>query len=188
AYLYIPTLRDLAQAEHWYRRSLGMCEEHQRQGQARCLGQLGSVAYEHFLEAYNDEQSEEVLLRHLNDALQLYNQALELTPADAVIELSIAHNQLGIIYSQAGDLGRALSHYRESIRYKEISDNLFGAAQTRYNVAILLVGADRFADAWEYAYAALRNYETYGDRAAEQIQRTRELIAKIEQLIQEQGG
>ena len=48
------------------------------------------------------------------------------------------------------------------------------------NVALALVRAGRLADAREYAHAALRNYQTYGDRAAADIQETQELIAEIE--------
>jgi len=52
----------------------------------------------------------------------------------------------------------------------------------------MLAQTGRLADAREYAYAALRNYETYGGRAAEEIQRMRELIELIEQDMQAQGG
>ena len=134
------------------------------------------------------KQPETEIFGHLNTALQFFRQALELTPSNAVLDLSIGHNLLGVVYSDAGDLGRAMQHYRESIRYKEIGGDIFGAGETRCNVAGMLARAGRLADAREYAYAALRNYETYGDRAAEEIQRTREVIAVIEQLIKEQGG
>ncbi len=45
--------------------------------------------------------------------------------------------------------------------------------------------AGRLTDAREYAYAALRNYQTYGDRAAAETQRTQGLIAEIEQDLLE---
>jgi tetratricopeptide (TPR) repeat protein len=188
AYLAIPALRDLAQAEHWYRYGLGVCEQHQLLDRAKLMAQLGQVASERFLEALKSEESDEKLIHHLNDALQFSSQGLELTPIDAVSELSLIHNQLGVINMRAGDFGRAMLHYREAIRYKEIRGDIFGAALTRYNVAILLAREGRLMDAREYAYAALRNFETYGDRAAEEIQATRELIADIEQLMQAQGG
>jgi tetratricopeptide (TPR) repeat protein len=98
--------------------------------------------------------------------------------------LAVAHNQLGIIYDDAGDLDRALQHYRECIRYDEAAGNLYGAAQTRFNVAIALAQAGRLADAREYAHAALRNYQTYGDRAAADIQKTQGLIAQIEREME----
>jgi tetratricopeptide (TPR) repeat protein len=188
AYLQIPSLRDLAQAEHWYRRSLELRDERDRQGQAKCLSQLGHVAYERFKEARAANQPEAELLHQLNAALQFYGRALDFDPPDALNDLATDHNQLGNIYFDAGDLDRALSRWRDSIRYEEMQGNLYGAAQTRYNVAIALARARRLADAGEYAFAALRNYETFGDRAAAEIQTTQELIAEIEQDLQAQGG
>jgi tetratricopeptide (TPR) repeat protein len=99
----------------------------------------------------------------------------------------VTHNQLGAIYYDAGDLDRALSHYRDSIRYNEVAGNLYSAALTRYNVALVLIRSGRFVDALDYANAALHNYETYGEGAAEKIQKTRNLIAQIEKALQAQG-
>ncbi|MGH7596977.1 MAG: hypothetical protein ACREOI_11535 [bacterium] len=47
------------------------------------------------------------------------------------------------------------------------------------------MNAGRLSDAREYARAALRNFETYGQAAAEMIQRTQQLLAEIEQAIVE---
>jgi tetratricopeptide (TPR) repeat protein len=178
AYLILPALRDLAQAERWYKRALELFEHAPRQ--AHCLGQLGNVAHERFKEAQAAKRPEEELLQHINDALRFYHQALDLLPPDAVDDLAVTHNLLGNIYSNAGDLDRALPHYRESIRYREMQGNLYGAAQTRFNVALVLAEAGRLSDAREYAHAALRNFQTYGDRAADKIEKTQGLIAKIE--------
>jgi tetratricopeptide (TPR) repeat protein len=93
--------------------------------------------------------------------------------------LAVAHNQLGLTYRNAGQLDRALPHYRESIRYEESAGNLYGAAQTRYNVALALVNARRFADARDYAHAALRNFRDCAG-AQQDIQDTLDLIARID--------
>jgi tetratricopeptide (TPR) repeat protein len=100
-----------------------------------------------------------------------------------VDDLAVAHNALGNIYGDAGDLDRALPHYREAIRHQEAAGALYNAASTRFNVAVTLAQAGRLAEAREYAYAALRNFQTYGDRAADEIQETQELIAQIEQAM-----
>ena len=44
AYDRVPALRDLDQAEQWYRRFLELLEEHDTLGRARGTGQLGNVA------------------------------------------------------------------------------------------------------------------------------------------------
>jgi tetratricopeptide (TPR) repeat protein len=179
AYKDIPALRDLVQAERWYQRSLELFDERDSR-RAQCLGQLGLVAYERFKEARAANKPEEELLKHINAALQFYQQALALLPPNAVNDLAVTHNQLGVIYKNAGDLDRALPHWREAIRYFEAAGDLYKAAGTRRNVAIALANAGRLADARDYAYAALRNYETYGERAAEEIRETRGLIEGIE--------
>ena len=79
-----------------------------------------------------------------------------------------------------GQLDRALQHYHETIRIAESAGDLFDAASTRYNVALTLGSVGRFADARDYALAALRNFQTYGASAQEQVQDTLDLIARID--------
>ncbi len=65
-------------------------------------------------------------------------------------------------------------------RCEEQQGNVYGASQTRFNVALALLQSGRPRDALEYARAALRGYESYGESAAEMIQQTRQLIGRIE--------
>jgi hypothetical protein len=58
--------------------------------------------------------------------------------------------------------------------------NTYGAAQTRANVARALAQRGRFADAKDYAVAALRGYEAYGEGAKEEVLKTLKLIAMID--------
>ena len=51
AYMFIPALRDLGQAEHWYQHSLTQTAESDTLGRAKTLGSLGNLAYEQFDEA-----------------------------------------------------------------------------------------------------------------------------------------
>ena len=95
----------------------------------------------------------------------------------------MTHNQLGAIYGAAGDTDRAVVHYREAIRYQEQQANVFGASQARFNVAIDFANSGRPQDALEYARAALRGYESYGESAADKIQKTRQSIEMIRQQL-----
>jgi len=180
AYLLLPTLRDLERAEAWYRRTLELTPAGDHLGRARCFGQLGCVAWERFKEARQEGAPEERLLGHLNQAARLYHQALDLLPPDAVNDLAMTYLQLGNIYGDAGDLKRSLHHYREAMRYFEAADDHYHAAVARRNVAAFFTRAGRFADALDYARAARRGFETFGPRAAEDIQNTQRLIAQIE--------
>ncbi len=181
AYKDLSAIRDLDKAEHWYRRGLELTAEQDRMGRGRCLGQLGSVAIERFQEARSCKSGEDELLRRLNEAVGFYHQALEFFPADAVDDLAVTHGELGNIYQSAGDLDRALPHYRDAIRYREKQGNVYDASGTRFNVAVGLEGAGRLQDALAYARAALRGFESYGESAGEMIQRARQLVEEIEE-------
>ncbi len=179
AYVNIPSLRDLDQAEHWYRRDLELMDEQDLLGRARTVGQLGRVAYGRLVDARAAGQPESVLLRHLNDAATAYRDALGLLPADAKPELATVHHQLGVIYTLAGEYDTALNHYQQSIRLEEASGNRYGAGQTRHTVAILFARAGRTSDALLYAQAALADYAPYGAGAAAAVEEVHQLIARL---------
>jgi len=178
----VPALRDLAQAEQCYRRALELTLESDRLGRGKMLGQLGYVVWERFKEARQAGQPKVVLLEHLNAALQAYEKTLQMFPTDAVDDLAITHNQLGLIYNDAGQTDQAVAHYREAIRYDEQAGNLYGAALTRKNIAIAYAKAGRLDDALLFARAALRNFEQFGSAAAAEAERARQTMAWIEGL------
>lgn len=183
AYRTIAPIRDLRRAEHWYRASSESFKGRDTQNYAICLGELGNIALERFKDAERGNAGQQELVCHLNAALQLHKQKLEMLPPDMLRERATAYNQLGTIYAEVGDIDRALSHWRESIRLDETQGDLYSAGKTRQNVAIALARSGRLADAREYALAALRNYETYGAGATDKVQKTQQLLARIEQAI-----
>jgi tetratricopeptide (TPR) repeat protein len=184
----MPSLQNLDEAERWYRRSLELRPAGDQMGRAKSLAQTGSVDYQRFLDAKKVSRPAAELMAHLKSSLQRYLQALDLQPADAIHDLAAIHHQIGNIYRNAGDLERTLDHYRKSIGYEESTGNLFGSAQSRLAIAVALAEGGRFADAREYALAALRNYQTYGASAADQVQKTLTLIAIIEKAIKPESG
>ncbi len=188
AYTQIPTIRNLEKAEQWYQRSLELRDRQDRLGRSKCLTELGRVAHERFQQAQTTREPEEELRQHLNEALHCSAQALNLLPQNAVKDLAVAHNQIGNICRSAGDLDRAFLNYRETIRYEEAQGNLYGAANTRFNIALVLAQASRFDEALLYAQAALCNFKTFGDRAAADIQDTEQLIRLIEQSLKPREG
>ncbi len=101
AYLIIPGIRDLNQAEGWYRRSLELHGEHDRLGQGRGHSQLGNVALERFRDARNSGEPDAILLGHLNAAFGAFHEALELVSEDAVDARAVIHNWLGVIHGNA---------------------------------------------------------------------------------------
>lgn len=182
AFKNIRPLRDLDQAEQWYKYSLERYPEHDYITIARCKGQLGSVAYERFKEARDAGKDKKEVLAHLNEARNLYHEALALLPDDAVDDLGVAHTLLGNIYLDANDLQKSLDHWRKSIHYREVQGDLYGAGAARYNVAVALAGRGRFDDALDYAKAALENFQHYGQGAAQEVQKAESLIKEIRGL------
>jgi len=152
------------------------------------VGQLGLVAYERFRDARTAKRPVEELVRHIAEAARLYEQALDMMPATAVTDRGIAHNQLGLIYCDAGDVDRALHHYRQCVQYADKVGDIFSAGVMRFNVAIALLQADRLTDARAYAEAALANFRTFGDRAAADIQDTERIITDIDQAVAKKTG
>jgi tetratricopeptide (TPR) repeat protein len=188
AYKDLPELRDLDAAMRWYQHSLDFYDKADRLGRSRCVAQLGYVHLERFKEAPATSRPEAELLAHLNAAADAYQQALELLPADAIGELAVIHNALGVIYDNGGQLEVALRHWQESIRYKEAAEDRYGAAVARGNIAIALTKGGRLGDGLLWAQAALRDYQTYGDRATAAIAEIKRLIAIIEQDLAAGNG
>jgi len=181
AYLRVPGLRDLDQAQHWYQHSFSLRPDSDRHGRSISLAWLGGVALARFNDAEAGGEAEPVLLRHLNAALRSYQQSLDLTAADDHQARANTENQLGNIYSQAGDTGQALRHYQRSVQHEEARRNIYGAGQTRYNIALLLAGDGRISDALYYARAALDNFRQVGQGAASEVVNAEQLITDLGQ-------
>jgi tetratricopeptide (TPR) repeat protein len=181
AYLSVPPLRDLDDAEQWYRRSLEMLDREDRLGQARILVQLGRVAYERYRDGREAGEPAERLRDYLTQAVGAYQQALADMPPDATADRAAAHSQLGAIYAETGQLDDAVAHLRESVRHYENAGDRYSAGISRFNLAVMLGAAGRFDEAVSYAQAALRDLEALGTASANQT-------AVIRQLITELGG
>ncbi|HEY0605574.1 MAG TPA: tetratricopeptide repeat protein, partial [Herpetosiphonaceae bacterium] len=184
AYLEIPSIRDLTQADYWYKHCLELRDESDYLGRGKCQNQLGAISYQRFVEARVANHPVDQLLNHLNTAIQFCFKALELLPSDAIDDLAVSHNTLGAIYAEVRDLDRGLPHWREAIRYHEAGNNFYNAGITRFNIALALYNAGRLEDALLYAQAALRNFERYSQGAAEMVQETQRLILRIKDAIQ----
>ena len=177
----IAELRDLDEAERWYRRSLELREPSDIQARGKYLTQLGSIAYERFSESRATGRPGDEVTSHLAKAAQMYHEALEVLPSTA-IDRGVTHNQLGSIYESAGDLERAMHHFQQAIRFAEQEGNSYSAGNRRFNLARLLFMAGRLDDARAYAAAALANYLAFDDRlAAEATHRVQQLIADLDQ-------
>jgi tetratricopeptide (TPR) repeat protein len=181
AYVAVPEILDLDTAERWFQESLKLRDKADALGRSRSISQLGYVHYMRFTEAREAARPHTEMLAHLNAAATAYHEALDLSPADAVVHLAAVTNQLGSIYADAGQIDTAVHYMRESVSHEETSGNRYGAAQSRFNIALMLFEERRLADALLWAEAALRDYESYGDRAADKIAKTQALLDQIKE-------
>jgi hypothetical protein len=107
-YLTVAGLRDLDQAERWFRRSLSLRPEGDALGRAVCLGSLAKVGEARFMAARDASAPDSDLEKHLNDSLRDALAALELSPADDHGSRAITESQIGTVYQHAGDVVSAL--------------------------------------------------------------------------------
>ena len=187
AFLNVATIRNLGTAEHWYRTSLALLADDDRAGRGRCYAQLGRVALDRFDDGRAAGADAETLLGHLNAALRAYRESLDAFGADDLASLAVTHNQLGVVFRRGGAVDQALAHYRQSIAFEEQAQNPFGAAQTRLNIGLMLLGADRLSEARAYAVAARDQLRQLGPGAAELLQDTENLLADIDAATAAQG-
>jgi len=183
AYMDVSNLRNLVTAEGWFNRGIGLLGKHDRLGRGIFLTSLGNVEYERFREARDSGYAKPVLIQHLNRALAFHEEALTTLPNDALPDLAASHNQLGLLYSDGCEHQKALSHFQEVIKYREMQKDYYGAAGTRVNIANTLARIGRYANALEYARAALANFQHFGDRAAVDVTKAQQLIADIEKAM-----
>jgi tetratricopeptide (TPR) repeat protein len=180
AYLFVPGLYDLDQAQHWHQIHLDLKPEHDRIGRAAGHGSLANVAYRRFRDARASDAPDAELLAHLNTALAGHRQALTLLPPDHHELRATAHNQLGVLYANAGDIAQAVRHYQQSIQHEETRDNFYGAGQSRYNIALLYHRVGRRSDARAYARAALDNFRSIGPGAADDVRDAEVLLRALQ--------
>ena len=184
-YTEAPGIRDLSRAEKWLRRGLEYLPD-QHNAKARFLAALGQVSWERFRTARQGERPESELIRHLADSRQYYQRAIE-HDASSDYESLAKHNlQYGHASYSMGDIDRALPHYREAIRYDQLRRNTFGAAKTRFNLAIALRDVGRLGESRRYAVAAFGELQRLDGPISEDLfERARKLVMNIEARLEE---
>lgn len=194
AYIKIPANRNLGSAEAAYQRSLELHAANDAVGRSQCVGQIGMVHYERFRESVQRDEPVEAVMKHARAAEQHYQRALALCPLTALNTRSPFHNQLGNLYSAAGQIEPAREHYEKDVQICEQTGDRYGAGQTRYNVAAMYSGAaerevipsrrrDLLHRARDYAQAALRDFQHYQGRAAAEEAKAQKILDLIAQEL-----
>jgi tetratricopeptide (TPR) repeat protein len=178
AHVTVDQIRDPDLAERWFKRGLETAAAEDRLGQARCLGELGSLSYGRFVDCLRGRPVEECL-GYLAEAERCCTRALELFPATAAPDLATAHNLLGLICAAGGQIEAAIRHCQESIRRREAMRDPFSAGETRKNAAVALARVGRLAEAQDWAHSALRDFQAC-ENAEREVVNTLKLLEEIE--------
>jgi tetratricopeptide (TPR) repeat protein len=177
AHLAVQSIHNVSEAERWCHLSLNLRDPRDVVGRARCHLLLARIACARADEASNPNGPE--LKGHIMAAIDWCNNALNALPLDAFAELSVAHNMAGTILSNIGRNVDAIRHYRACLTYEEQLGDVFGAGESRENIATVLLDMGRLDQAQTYALRALQDFEQIGGPAARQTHRVQELLDRI---------
>jgi len=183
AYEEVWAIRDLDKAARWYQRYRELLRGDDAKGQAALELELGNLALQRLDDAETARAPAEQLARHANDAIASYLESLRLTPARAIADLAVVHNQLGIAYRHIGQHDTAFGYFQKSIKYQEAQNDLHGAGSARCNAARSLEDAGHYHDALLYARVGLRDLEAVGPGAAVEAERASQMIVRLSQEL-----
>ncbi len=191
----VPAIRDLDAAEAAYQRSLNLRSPNDALERSKVINEIGIVYYERFRDARKRNEPVETLRSYARGAEAKCLEALRLCPNDAVGDLGPMHNQLGVLYREAGRIGAARKHYEQAVQCFERTGDRYSAGLTRYNMSLMYEDAARredeaarrrtlFERARAYAEAALRDFASYEGRAAAEEADARKLIVIIDEAME----
>jgi tetratricopeptide (TPR) repeat protein len=190
----VGAIRDLARAEEWYLRSFGLYPPENPLARGRTLGELGLVQMVAFQESRATAQPLAEGFVHLQRAHEFYMAALELFPPDALNDLATTHAQLGAtcgwlaVYFNECSIDDAMRHYREAMQRSRAAGKPSDVIGMQFNAALLLSQAGRLIEALAYARAALEGLELQGQEGTETFAYTRNMIAEIQERIDNGEG
>jgi tetratricopeptide (TPR) repeat protein len=193
AYKNIPEIRNLDAAEAAYQRCLELRDANDELGRSRCEHQIGMVHHQRFSDSAEREEPAE-MLRHVQAAEAHLLEALRLCPRDAFPEVAPIHGQLGTLYKDVGQFGKAREHFEQAAQCFDKAGNRFLSGTTRGHMAFMYLQAaeseDRpsqqranFQRARAYAEAALRDFQHYQGRADDDEAQARDLLDHIDQAL-----
>jgi tetratricopeptide (TPR) repeat protein len=117
-------------------------------------------------------------------ALAFGDEALALIPAlgDEAAEhrwASASHNELALLYADAGDLDAALGHAREAHGHAAYVNDPWWSARTRATEAYAIIELDRLEESLALLAAAAAGYAQSEDRRREAIARANQALALL---------
>jgi tetratricopeptide (TPR) repeat protein len=165
-------LGNMQQATACFEQALAIAREvGDRSNEGNVLGGLGNVYFR---------------LHEERRAITYFEQALAVQR-----EIGDRHGEgvtlgnLGNAYANSGDAQRAISYYKQALAILKEGEDVAGFANLSFNLAIVLIRQECFADALPYAERAVHGFARVGHaQAAEQAE---QLAAQIRAVVHEEG-
>jgi tetratricopeptide (TPR) repeat protein len=180
------------EAESCYRRSIALGDH---QNETECIGQLAGLFFSRFV---NDsermvngrvsEAERERWIECLEQAIDGYNQYIDLQPEADVHHRAHGHAQLGRLYARVNtDDPLAMNHFHEAIELFDFEGDRYQAGHVREEMSIVLGTKKRYQEALLYARAALDDFTAYDQGTEEDIERASQIISGLERLLAHRG-
>jgi tetratricopeptide (TPR) repeat protein len=184
AYLSVPAIRDLDEAERWYQRSLDLRGETDNVSKSMVWSALGRLARQRLLEARDNGEAIDKHSEYARQAISYWERALNLLPKHEMGHRAAVHQYLAHLLEDLGELDSAGGCHRESIRLHDERGDVFSAAVGRTQLAANLLRSERYDEALDWARAALDAFQGMRPAPMQQIQDTQALIG----FIRDAGG
>jgi hypothetical protein len=179
-YIVIPAGQDLQMARRWIKKSLSLRAEADHLGRGQTMALFARVSLEKIIKGQKENRPAPEQVGYINEGLGYLFDALDLLPEEAHGELGFIHETIGHLYFQSANaVDTALEHYDQAIHHKEQAQDGYGAAKASFNAAVALFLLTRFELGRGYALRALSGFEALGATGAEDVQKTRGLLAKF---------
>lgn len=180
AYMMVPSITDLGEAEAWGQRALTLCPKDDLWRLGKCYKHLGFVALMRSEEQPEDKRESYLL----NECYPHLSKALSLLPEHCVDDLAETHDLLGMLFREISKTDESLEHFRKSLRYREASGNKSAAAITRISMAEVLALDGRLVEAREFAESAYHNFKGLGEAGEWGAERAAKLLGHLNDRLQ----
>jgi len=194
AYVQLSAIRSLDGAEAAYQQGLALLAPSNAFGRSQCFQAIGIVHHERFRESRQRGEPAATVLKHAQATEEHYQRALTLCPPTALIDLGPIHNGLGALYAELGEIELSRKHFERRVQLAEQTGQRHEAGTARLNITLMNLQAagreatpsrrrDLLHRAQAYAQAALRDFQHYQGRAADEEARAQQLIDIIAQAL-----
>jgi tetratricopeptide (TPR) repeat protein len=176
AFYILSEIRNLDEAERWFKKSLELYETSDYLGRGNCLHSLGRIFTGRFRKAYKERKAR---IKYNKEAIHFYDQALSILPENAAYSRMYYYRSKGLHFIYAKKYSAASEQFLEAIKINESIGDSYLAADLRFNAALAFFEDGKLPFAIEYAKSSLRYYILCPESSERDKQKINHLYTKI---------